>query len=62
MELLIRLNEYHTGTDAVVDEAVRVVPDLLEWAKQARNEYCTMPNATSQLRRIVSKFQELVKA
>lgn len=61
MELLIRLNEYQAGTDPVVDEAIRVVPAVLEWARQDRKECSTMQDAASKLQRIVSRFQELVK-
>lgn len=61
MELLIRLNEYQTGTDPIVDEAIRVVPAVLEWAKQSRHEYSSMQDAAAQLRKIVSKFMDITK-
>ena len=59
VELLIRLNEYQTGSDALVDEAVRIKPLLDNWCQQNRFEPVTHPLARRALEQILSAFSSL---
>lgn len=61
MELLVRLNEYQAGTDPIVDEALRVVPNLKDWMRQGRNENSPTQETFKGLARIVSSFQSLTE-
>jgi flagellum-specific ATP synthase len=48
-EDLIRLGAYAPGADAVLDRAVRVVPQLNEFLRQDRNERAPLANTIEQL-------------
>lgn len=61
MELLIRLNEYKTGADVLVDEAVRVKPLLDTWCQQNRFDPIVSELALSQLISVLSNFESLVQ-
>lgn len=62
VELLIRLNEYQAGTDALIDEAVKLKPQLDQWCKQDR--FAVEPPAQTQqaLERILQAFESALKA
>lgn len=59
VELLIRLNEYKTGADALVDEAVRVKPLLDAWCKQNRFNPVGNQSALRELQDILGGFASL---
>lgn len=61
MELMIRLNEYQPGTDALVDEAVKVYPELVNWARQPRELSAEPKGSFDQLQQLVSKFMHLTR-
>ena len=61
VELLIRLNEYQSGTDPLVDEAVRIKPRLDEWCKQGRFAPESPSTALERLDGIVSQFDRLIQ-
>ena len=56
VELLVRLNEYKTGTDALIDEAVKVKPMLDAWCQQNRMQPVDPAQALRQLEELVSSF------
>ena len=49
MAELIRLGAYSAGSDPEVDEAMRLMPKLEEFLKQAPNERCEMAPSFAQL-------------
>lgn len=57
VELLIRLNEYQSGTDRVIDEAVKIKPRLDQWCKQDRFKVETPEAALSQLESLLGAFE-----
>lgn len=59
VELLIRLNEYSHGADALVDEAVRIKPLLDEWCKQSRFQPESIDVSSRNLEKIVANFETL---
>jgi type III secretion protein N (ATPase) len=59
VELLIRLNEYEKGTDAMIDEAVRIKPMLNKWAKQTRDEYVSLSESSKQLNEITTQIKKI---
>lgn len=61
VELLIRLNEYKTGADLLVDEAVRVKPLLDNWCQQNRFDPIANELAMRQLMNILSNFESLIQ-
>lgn len=59
VELLIRLNEYSQGSDALIDEAVRIKPLLDEWCRQGRFKPEASEISLRSLERIVAQFETL---
>lgn len=59
VELLIRLNEYQAGTDPLLDEAVRIKPDLDLWCKQSRLKLHDPAIAQRELHGILENFKNL---
>lgn len=61
VELLIRLNEYQAGNDALVDEAVKIKSKLDNWCNQDRFSPVTPSVAIAQLGVILSQFERLLQ-
>lgn len=61
VELLIRLNEYQAGTDPLLDEAVRIKPDLDMWCKQSRLKLHAPASAQRDLQAILEQFKNLTE-
>ncbi len=53
MAELIRLGAYRSGSDAEVDEAIRLAPALEAFLAQARHEACTLADGYDQLAAIL---------
>jgi flagellum-specific ATP synthase len=53
MAELIRLGAYRPGTDAGVDEAIRLYPELESFMKQGKTERSTLEAAYQGLERIL---------
>ena len=62
VELLIRLNEYQSGIDPLIDEAVKIKPKLDEWCKQDRFTPDRPNTAQQKLEMLLSTFDGLVSA
>jgi type III secretion protein N (ATPase) len=60
VELLLRLNEYHSGTDPLIDEAVKIKPRLDEWCKQDRFGPESPEASLNKLTAILRQFKSLV--
>jgi type III secretion protein N (ATPase) len=56
VELLVRLNEYKQGTDPLIDEAIRIKPQLDAWCKQDRMRPISPAQAIDELEGIVARF------
>jgi type III secretion protein N (ATPase) len=59
VELLVRLNEYKQGTDALIDEAIKIKPELDAWCRQDRKTPVPPDQSLSRLEEIVAKFAAL---
>lgn len=59
VELLIRLNEYKSGNDALIDEAVLIKRSLDSWCQQDRFSPVEPSEATLALQRLLRDFQNL---
>lgn len=60
VELLIRLNEYKAGSDAMVDEVVRIKPELDNWCQQDRFAPVSPQEAVRDLEVIVANLSNLM--
>lgn len=56
VELLVRLNEYKNGTDPMIDEAIRIKPELDTWCKQDRMRPISPAQAINELEGIIARF------
>lgn len=60
VELLIRLNEYQSGADPLVDEAVRIKGQLDQWCQQDRFNYVPQSASVAELESLLSEFESIV--
>ncbi|MFN7504003.1 MAG: EscN/YscN/HrcN family type III secretion system ATPase, partial [Limnobacter sp.] len=49
VELLLRIREYESGTDALIDESVKIKPLIDTWAKQGKDEAADFASTTSRM-------------
>lgn len=59
VELMVRLNEYKAGSDALIDEAIKIKPELDKWCKQDRHTPVPADLGLSNLEEIVANFAAL---
>lgn len=59
IELLLRIREYESGTDPLIDESVKIKPLIDTWAKQGKDESAELTSTTSRMATIVKGLERI---